>query len=56
MPRERSVPPVPPVLPILPRASAWDRDEWDVALSDRGVYRIFRDRETDAWFIDAIVD
>jgi hypothetical protein len=38
------------------RASAWDRDEWDVALSDRGVYRIFRDRETDAWFIDAIVD
>jgi hypothetical protein len=34
----------------------WHRDEWDVALSDRGVYRIFRDRDTDAWFIDAIVD
>ncbi len=35
---------------------SWDRDEWDVALSDGAVYRIFRDRETDGWFIDAIVD
>ena len=34
----------------------WDCDEWDVALSDGAVYRIFRDRESDAWFIDAIVD
>jgi protein ImuB len=40
-----------------PRESKeWNRDEWDVALSDGAVYRIFRDRETDAWFIDAIVD
>ena len=36
--------------------TAWNRDEWDVALTDGGVYRIFRDRETDGWFIDAIVD
>jgi protein ImuB len=34
----------------------WDRDEWDVSLSDGAVYRIFQDRETDGWFIDAIVD
>ena len=34
----------------------WDRDEWDVSLGDGGVYRVFRDRATDAWFIDAIVD
>jgi len=34
----------------------WDRDEWDVALGDGAVYRIFRDRETDGWFIDAVVD
>jgi protein ImuB len=34
----------------------WNRDEWDVSLSDRAVYRIFRDRETNGWFIDAIVD
>jgi protein ImuB len=35
---------------------SWDRDEWDVALSDGAVYRVFRDRQTDGWFIDAIVD
>jgi protein ImuB len=35
---------------------AWNRDEWDVALADGAVYRIFRDRETEGWFIDAIVD
>jgi protein ImuB len=34
----------------------WDRDEWDVAVSDGAVYRVFRDRRTDGWFIDAIVD
>ena len=36
--------------------TSWNRDEWDVALSDGAVYRIFRDRETNGWFIDAIVD
>ena len=36
--------------------AAWNRDEWDVSLSDGAVYRIFRDRVTDGWFIDAIVD
>jgi protein ImuB len=35
---------------------AFNRDEWEVALGDGGVYCIFRDRETDSWFIDAIVD
>jgi protein ImuB len=34
----------------------WNRDEWDVSLGDGAVYRIFRDRDTDGWFIDAIVD
>jgi protein ImuB len=34
----------------------WNRDEWDVALNDGAVYRIFRDRSTDGWFIEAIVD
>jgi hypothetical protein len=37
-------------------AGGWNRDEWDVALSDGAVYRIFRDRLTGGWFIDAIVD
>ncbi len=35
---------------------AWDRDEWDVSLTDGGVYRIFLDRQTDRWFVDAMVD
>ena len=34
----------------------WDRDEWDVALADGAVYRIFQNRETAGWFIDGIVD
>ena len=46
---------VPPILPLLP-VQPWNRDEWDVALNDGAVYRIFQDRVTDAWFIDAIVD
>jgi protein ImuB len=37
-------------------AGAWDRDEWDVSLGDGAGYRVFRDRETDRWFIDGIVD
>ena len=36
--------------------ASWNRDEWDVALNDGAVYRVFQDRVTDAWFIDAIVD
>ena len=34
----------------------WSRDEWDVALADGAVYRIFRDRTTDGWFIDGVID
>jgi protein ImuB len=34
----------------------WHRDEWDVALDDGTVCRIFRDRETKGWFMDAIMD
>jgi protein ImuB len=34
----------------------WDRDEWDVSLSDGAIYRLFHNRDTDGWFIDAIVD
>ncbi len=34
----------------------WNRDEWDIALTDGAVYRIFRDCDAGGWFIDAIVD
>ncbi len=38
------------------RVEGWSRDEWDVALADGGVYRIFRDRSHDRWFVDGLVD
>jgi len=37
-------------------AGSWNRDEWDVTLGDGTRYRIFRDRVSDAWFIDSILD
>jgi protein ImuB len=39
-----------------PSAAAWDRDEWDVALSDGALYRVFHDRVSDAWFIEGMFD
>jgi protein ImuB len=44
--------PFQPFPPLLP----WNVDEWDVSLTDGGVYRIFRNLEADAWFIDAVID
>jgi protein ImuB len=35
---------------------AWDRDEWDVELTTGDVYRVARDRGTDRWTIDGILD
>ncbi len=37
-------------------ASSWDPDEWDVALRDGGLYRIFQDRTTKRWFVEGVVD
>ena len=34
----------------------WERDEWDVTLSDGATYRVFRERDTDAWFVEGVVD
>jgi len=39
-----------------PSPNSWDREEWDVTLSDGGVYRIFRDRQRDRWFVEGMVD
>jgi protein ImuB len=37
--------------------AAWSREEWDVELSDgAGVFRIFRDRIRDAWFVEGELD
>ena len=37
-------------------AAPWDRDEWDVSLTDGGVYRLFHDRRVDRWFLEGMVD
>jgi protein ImuB len=39
-----------------PASTAWDRDEWDAALSDGSICRLFHDRISDRWFIDGLVD
>ena len=35
---------------------SWDRDEWDVTLSDRVTYRIFRERDSEKWFVEGVID
>lgn len=37
-------------------AAAWDRDEWDAALGDGSICRLFHDRINDRWFLDGILD
>ena len=39
-----------------PYSPCWDRDEWDVALTDGGVYRIYRDRGQRSWFVEGVID
>ena len=34
----------------------WDRDEWDVTLSDGATYRVFTERGTRVWFVDGLFD
>jgi protein ImuB len=34
----------------------WSRDEWDAALSDGAVYRIYYDFRSTAWFIEGMYD
>jgi protein ImuB len=36
--------------------ASWDRDEWDVALASGTICRIFQDRTTAGWFLEAIYD
>jgi protein ImuB len=36
--------------------ASWDRDEWEVALGDRAVYRLYRDRATRQWFVEGCWD
>jgi protein ImuB len=42
--------------PLRQSEGGWDRDEWDVALADGVTYRVFRERDTGAWFVAGVVD
>lgn len=46
--------PIPPTPPTP--SQRWDRDEWDVALVDGAMYRLFRKRDGGGWFIEGVVD
>jgi hypothetical protein len=39
-----------------PGEGAWDRDEWDLALRDGVTYRLFRERVSESWFVEGVVD
>ena len=43
-------------LTSAPSSFPWDRDEWEVALTDRAIYRIYRDRRQNCWFMDGVID
>lgn len=38
------------------REDGWDRDEWDVAMTDGTVYRLVVERGVGQWFLEGVVD
>lgn len=36
--------------------AVWDRDEWDLELTDGGVYRVTKDRQRGVWEIEGVLD
>jgi len=36
--------------------TAWSREEWDVALDDGGLYRIYQQAQTRDWFVQGVYD
>ncbi len=39
-----------------PTVIAWDRDEWDVAMTDGTIYRFVVEREVGQWFLEGVID
>ena len=38
------------------KSDAWDRDEWDVAMTDGTIYRLVVEREVGQWFLEGVID
>jgi len=38
------------------QSQAWDRDEWDVAMTDGTIYRLVVERGVGQWFLEGVVD
>jgi len=38
------------------RPDTWDRDEWDLELSDGALYRIYMNRTPQQWFVEGVYD
>jgi protein ImuB len=36
--------------------TAWAREEWDVALNDGALYRIYQETRTHEWFVYGVYD
>lgn len=36
--------------------TAWNREEWDVALDDGALYRIYRQLQNQEWYVDGVYD
>ena len=39
-----------------PAPAHWDRDEWDIALGDGTICRLFQQRDTGTWFVEGVLD
>jgi hypothetical protein len=48
--------PYPPDQPHPPHQPPWDRDEWDVAMTDGTIYRLVVEREVGQWFLEGVID
>jgi protein ImuB len=38
------------------KVDAWSRDEWDVALSDGALYRLYEELGSQHWFVEGVYD
>ena len=43
-------------LKCLKCRGSWDRDEWDIAIADGTLYRLYVERDVGQWFIEGVVD